>query len=292
MNLLLQVIQILTASSFISGSTFLKTSKSLSHGKLNIKANVGRGNMYIVNGQAASPGQIPYQVAMDIVNGDRNQFCGGSLITSSYIVTAAHCVYKCDQLTVLIGATDLSNATHPANQVMQTMNGTSVITHPAFTTDNFYYDIAVVKLQKPVTLSDTVGVIRLPTQPSSISGAINRFIASGWGKTSDVSDPVNKDLSYITVPYLDTALCQYWFWENAAYQIVETQMCTDTEYAQATCRGDSGGPVAVRNIDGTFNLVGVISLGVESCEELGVPNIHTDVYENLDFIKANTDYKD
>lgn len=39
----------------------------------------------VVNGSNASPGEYPYQVSVD-------KFCGGSLITERWVLTAAHCV--------------------------------------------------------------------------------------------------------------------------------------------------------------------------------------------------------
>jgi len=52
------------------------------HVPLNEQAN------RITNGFTASPGQFPWQVAL-IING--GSFCGGSLISSLWVMTAAHC---------------------------------------------------------------------------------------------------------------------------------------------------------------------------------------------------------
>lgn len=37
----------------------------------------------------ASPGQFPYMVSLVY---DKRHYCGGSLISANYVVTAAHCV--------------------------------------------------------------------------------------------------------------------------------------------------------------------------------------------------------
>jgi V8-like Glu-specific endopeptidase len=56
-------------------------------------------NGQIIGGAISDPGEWPWQVALvggmesDLWNG---QFCGGSLITSEWVVTAAHCVTEFD----------------------------------------------------------------------------------------------------------------------------------------------------------------------------------------------------
>ena len=52
-----------------------------------------RGLSTIIGGTDASPGEIPYQVSFqDISFGFNFHFCGGSIYSENYVITAAHCV--------------------------------------------------------------------------------------------------------------------------------------------------------------------------------------------------------
>ena len=56
----------------------------------------------IVGGQPASKNQYPWQVAL-VFKGSSRPFCGGSLISSISILTAAHCRQSVSTFDVVVG---------------------------------------------------------------------------------------------------------------------------------------------------------------------------------------------
>lgn len=46
----------------------------------------------IIGGSDASPGQLPWQVAVEITTSSGKSLCGGSLISATHVLTAGHCM--------------------------------------------------------------------------------------------------------------------------------------------------------------------------------------------------------
>lgn len=91
--------------------------------------------------------------------------CGGSIITSSYILTAAHCTAEVLSIPYLLIVTAGSINSNTPTQVR---NVIGVYDHPSFSSSNFINDIAILKLSEPLDLSDAgVKRICLPGQLSN-----------------------------------------------------------------------------------------------------------------------------
>ena len=115
----------------------------------------------IVGGQAAAPAEWPWQVAV-IVSGStpiNGQFCGGSLITADWVVTAAHCVTDGNGAPVVTsdfyvqtGITTLSTNSGAASTVA------GAVVHPGFDHFSLDNDIALLRLSAPVALGGSIGL--------------------------------------------------------------------------------------------------------------------------------------
>lgn len=92
--------------------------------------------------------------------------CGGALIGSRTILTAAHCVDATSSVLVILGAHVL-NPPPPSvepNQQRQTVNNPAqIIIHPEWTPELIRQDIAIVHLNTPATINPFVQIIRRAT---------------------------------------------------------------------------------------------------------------------------------
>jgi secreted trypsin-like serine protease len=65
-------------------------------------------DLRIVNGEETPINKYPWMAAIMYIDedGDLSQFCGGSIISDRYVLTAAHCIYPEDETYVRLGDHD------------------------------------------------------------------------------------------------------------------------------------------------------------------------------------------
>ena len=115
----------------------------------------------IVGGENANSATWGWAVSI-LINGQ--YLCGGSIISSSWVITAAHCVngFKASQVAIYAGSISFLGGT-------QIRVGSYVIVHPNYNAAVLLNDIALVKLASPLDMSDPyISRICLPTVNSSI----------------------------------------------------------------------------------------------------------------------------
>ncbi|KAF4082314.1 hypothetical protein AMELA_G00150140 [Ameiurus melas] len=133
----------------------------------------------IVGGQVVSIlGRWPWQVSLQVMG---NHLCGGSIITPSWIVTAAHCVHSLSspsQWKVYAGYLTLSQMEYAIGNSV-----TQIISHPGFDSNNNNNDIALMKLLTPLQISSTIRPVCLPNTGLDLSTS-RTYYATGWGATT------------------------------------------------------------------------------------------------------------
>ncbi|XP_066146685.1 brachyurin-like [Euwallacea fornicatus] len=223
----------------------------------------------IIGGTVAPRNSIPYQAAL-IIND--SGFCGGSLITQTFALTAAHCVDSASQTQVILGAHN--PLTNENTQLIE--RTTEHIVHPAWNRRILQNDIALVKLSK-VRLTDEIQLVALaPSNAPSYAG--NAAILSGWGRTSDSSNTIASELKRVDLEVITNDMCR-----NVFSIIIQPQhICTSGQGVVGACNGDSGGPLTVQNIQ-----VGIVSFGSGTCEAQA-PTAYARVSLFSDWINNNT----
>ncbi|XP_055607556.1 trypsin-1-like [Uranotaenia lowii] len=221
----------------------------------------------IVGGFPIEIHEAPYQVSLQI---NESHGCGGSIISSSWILTAAHCIEDgIESLSVRLGSTK-----HAAGGEVKKIAKT--VCHPYYVLANhFSYDFCLLKLESRIKLSNTIQTIKLADkEPRTGSFAL----VSGWGDTRSSTES-NDVLRAAYVPIISREDC------NKAYNgvIDNSMICAGLwEGGRDSCKADSGGPLV---FDGL--LVGVVSWG-EGCGEARYPGVYGSVAAVLDWIKETT----
>ena len=107
----------------------------------------------IVGGKAA-PSPIPWQVSIRSCNAfSCRHFCGGTILDSQTILTAAHCQVSTRHF-IMAGQTNTKRG--------KNVGIANVITHRDYDEDTSDNDIAIIKLSSPLTFGDDVQAICLP----------------------------------------------------------------------------------------------------------------------------------
>ncbi|XP_036446200.1 prostasin-like [Colossoma macropomum] len=244
------------------------------HSQLSV-CGVAPLNTKIVGGQDASPGSWPWQVSLQVSG---SHFCGGSLINSNWVLTAAHCFASitASQVTVYLGDQSLSTQGSNTNVVARSV--LQAIKHPSYSSTTNDNDLALLQLSSSVTFTNYIKPVCLAAAGSTFFNGTLTWV-TGWGNTaSGVSLPSPKTLQEVQIPVVGNRKC------NCLYgvgQITDNMMCAGLlAGGKDSCQGDSGGPLVSKQ-GGVWVQAGIVSFGY-SCAQPNYPGVYTRVsqYQN------------
>ncbi|PNF19982.1 hypothetical protein B7P43_G09972 [Cryptotermes secundus] len=132
-------------------------------------------NLKIVNGEKAEDGEFPFQVSLQYAG---RHYCGATLLSTEYILTAAHCIFGnlVGDYSVRAG----SNANYEGGTVHRVVEWAY---HEDYINEAYWYnDIAVLKVNPNFTLTENLTLTKLPPDGDEPEdGAAS--VAIGWGST-------------------------------------------------------------------------------------------------------------
>lgn len=218
--------------------------------------------------------KFQFMVALlDINDGEvEGSFCGGILIASDIVMTAAHCFTQNRRLFNLCqngkyGCTKVSMGSKYSVALDEhriVIEVADIFIHENYDFHRAFYvhDIALLKLDKPAPISDYIQIATLPNKTAS--GLENEGIILGWGASSNKGQSLI-GLKEASVKLLDHSICNDMI-DDEGIKLTATNICSigqnDTaDGSSSSCHGDSGGAV-VDSVDQT--IVGIIS-GSDDC---------------------------
>lgn len=231
-------------------------------------------HLRIVGGDLEKQGGSPWQVL--IRRSDGYGFCGGTLVSDRWVVTAAHCLEEnADHVT--IGDYDKKRP----DLGEQLIKVQKAIVHPHFHAFTFDSDVALLYLAQPVAFSAAAIPACLPDRHLAqyLLKDGNRGQVTGWGTTQYLGRS-SRFLRKVVLPVIGHQECRM----STDQVITDNMFCAGyLEAPRDSCSGDSGGPFVVHYRD-TWFLTGVVSWG-EKCAAKGKYGVYTRLGNFLSWIQ-------
>jgi Ca2+-binding RTX toxin-like protein len=247
----------------------------------------------IVGGNTTTIAEWPWHAAVTLNpafypgNGFQRQFCGGSLVAPTIIVTAAHCVHKAGNTfypvsdhASITGRTTLSNSSQGQEIAWSNyfifVDGSG---KPLFNPQTFDWDVVFAQLASPSPSSNST--------PIQIAGASEAAFwapgnenawTTGWGTTSSGGSR-SDTLREVNIDRIADSTCGA-STSYGSFFHTETMVCAgEMAGGQDSCQGDSGGPLVTPVGSGAFRLFGDTSWG-NGCGLPNFPGVYGRVAQN------------
>ncbi|NXK39180.1 ACRO protein, partial [Piprites chloris] len=232
-----------------------------------------QGKTRVVGGTSAQEGAWPWLVSIqDPEMSGTGHLCGGSLISTQWVLTAAHCFVDARNIStfrVVIGATQLTEL-GPGAEVRGIQR---LLVHEDYNAADQSNDIALLELDRPAECNFYVHLGCVPNGTVDVSELDTCYVA-GWGATTARAQKTSDVLQEAQVHLIDVQICNSSDWY--AGDVHTHNLCAGhPEGGIDTCQGDSGGPLMCKDDDADyFWVVGVTSWG-KGCARAKRPGIYT-----------------
>ncbi|XP_041050369.1 granzyme K-like [Carcharodon carcharias] len=237
----------------------------------------------IIGGREVKPHSKPYMASIQVYNMKTKSYghkCGGALIRSGWILTAAHCELKGQEiryLRVVLGAHSLSRD----EKSQQKLEVKKQHPHPHFNGKSTENDIMLLQLSSEAKINKYVNLLKLPKDKGADVKPRTSCKVAGWGVTTVCSKSPSDTLQEVKLNVIDRNTCNSKDYYNRKPVVTEDMICAgDRKGRKDTCLGDSGGPLICKNM-----YKGIVSYGL-GCADPKKPGIYTLISKKyLDWIQ-------
>ncbi|KAI5193842.1 plasminogen [Manis pentadactyla] len=225
----------------------------------------------VVGGCVANPHSWPWQISLRTRFG--KHFCGGTLISPEWVLTAAHCLERSSRPTtykVILGA----HQEEIQDGDVQELDVSRLFLEPTRA------DIALLRLQSSAIITDKVIPACLPSPNYVVADRTECYI-TGWGETQGTFGAGL--LKEAQLPVIENKVCNRYEYLNG--KVKSTELCAG-HLAGGTdsCQGDSGGPLVCFEKD-KYVLQGVTSWGL-GCARPNKPGVYVRVSRFVNWIEG------
>ncbi|NXU82866.1 CELA1 elastase, partial [Xiphorhynchus elegans] len=238
----------------------------------------------VIGGHEAQPNSWKWQVSLQIAYPDYpgyySHICGGTLISSNWVMTAAHCLSSPPGVSYRVALGE-----HNLLQLDGTeyyIDVDAVFIHEGWNPNDIAngYDIALLRLESPAYANGFVELGVLPPEGVILPNNYLCYL-TGWGLVSAGGGSADR-LQEVILPVVDHEICSQSDWWGS--QAKDTMLCAGGDGVKAGCSGDSGGPLSCFR-DNQWEVHGIVSFGlVPYCNTYHKPTVFTRVSAYVDWI--------
>ncbi|KFB45577.1 hypothetical protein ZHAS_00013564 [Anopheles sinensis] len=248
---------------------------------------------YLIHYAQEAKDHWPWHATIFLNNNGTFQYaCGGSIIDTNTILTAAHCVHTPNglisenRIEVHLGRMELNNT----DDRVQVHRVSKLIVHPHFLLNNIDNDIALIKLSTNITLTYFVQPVCLWDKGDDMKWIIeHNGILAGFGETENHS--VSNHLREATVKVIRWWDCIETNREAYSKTLTSSMFCGRGNESANACKGDSGGGL-VFEYAGSWFIRGLVSFipgdPVKQCD-ISAYTVFMDVAKYLDWIEQHVE---